>query len=625
MYGRPMPLVYLPDVECLFLGGTELAARGLLIAAIASGGVAELVERLRNGGAKDLGTSLAAGDASSLSRTRAQLARHRGLDGHARREPPRRVEVEPRVRTSGLARPPRNDHAAARLRRIVGPFILRRLKSDPTILQDLPPKNEMKVVCTLTREQATLYKAVVDEELRRIESSEGIERCGRVLALLMFTKQICNHPAQYLGESGPQTKRSGKLARTTEMLEEAVAAGDKALVFTQFCEMGDKLVDHCSANLGCEIVLVHGGTPKKARDEMVRRFQEEPWRNDAFVRTGEVANEGTLGTRSQRGAPMSRWSRFGWYESAPKKPPPERGIRRKKARHHLVGPAIEALENVLRGDSARLARGRTYARAGRTHDLVVKGVKVTGSRATPYTITIELTELSAPAWKKAIDGLAKKAQFSAELLAGQMPQALDEVYVEAGVSVFPKQPADLKTSCSCPDWGDPCKHVADTHYVLGEALDRDPFLLFELRGRTKDQVLDALRAVRGGVNETPAKKAGKSKATPGAGTFEVPTVKLGKLKAGDYDKPREPLPILHFSFDEPVARGAVLRQLGAPTAWEGDASPADILAPLVRAAAEAARCTAMAERSPAGESAELSEPSRRNAKPRARKATGKGR
>ncbi|HMA94108.1 MAG TPA: DEAD/DEAH box helicase, partial [Polyangiaceae bacterium] len=108
-----------------------------------------------------------------------------------------------------------NEDATTRLRRIVSPFILRRLKSDPNIIQDLPPKNEMKVVCTLTREQATLYKAVVDEELRRIESSGGIERRGRVLALLMFTKQICNHPAQYLGESGPLPRRSGKLARTT--------------------------------------------------------------------------------------------------------------------------------------------------------------------------------------------------------------------------------------------------------------------------------------------------------------------------------------------------------------------------------------------------------------------------
>lgn len=305
---------------------------------------------------------------------------------------------------------------------------------------------------------------------------------------------------------------------------------------------------------------------------------------------------------------MSRWSRFGWFESTPKKPPPEHGIRMKKAGTTWWGQRwIEALENVLRGDSARLARGRTYARAGRTHDLVVKGgkvtAKVTGSRATPYKITIELTELSAPAWKKAIDGLAKKAQFSAALLAGQMPQAIDEVFVEAGVSLFPKQRADLKTSCSCPDWGDPCKHVAATHYVLGEALDRDPFLLFELRGRTKDQVLDALRAARGVVGETPAKRAGKSKAAPEDATFEVPTVKLGKLKAGEYDQPREPLPALHFSFDEPVAHGAVLRQLGAPTAWEGNASPADILAPLVRAAAETARRIAMAEPTDASDSA----------------------
>lgn len=305
---------------------------------------------------------------------------------------------------------------------------------------------------------------------------------------------------------------------------------------------------------------------------------------------------------------MSRWSRLGWYESTPKKPPPERGIRMKKAGATWWGQRwIKALEDVLRGDSARLARGRTYARAGRTYDLVVEGgkvtAKVTGSRATPYKITIELAELSAPAWKKAIDGLAKKAQFSAELLAGQMPQAIDEVFVEAGVSLFPKQRADLDTSCSCPDWGDPCKHVAATHYVLGEALDRDPFLLFELRGRTKDQVLAALRAARGGAGEAPAKKAGKSKAAPEGATTEVPTVKLGKLKAAEYDKPREPLPALHFSFDEPVTHGAVLRQLGAPTTWEVTASPADLLTPLVRAAAETARRIAMAEPSDAGESA----------------------
>lgn len=303
---------------------------------------------------------------------------------------------------------------------------------------------------------------------------------------------------------------------------------------------------------------------------------------------------------------MSRLRRFGWYEPAPKKPPPERGIRMKKAGTTWWGQRwIEALESVLRGDSGRLARGRTYARAGRTHDLVVKGgkvtAKVTGSRATPYKITIELTELDDAAWTKAIGGMAKKAQFSAELLAGQMPQEIDEVFREAGVSLFPKQRADLKTSCSCPDWGDPCKHVAATHYVLGEALDRDPFLLFELRGRTKEGVLDALRAARGGASETTSKKGRNAERAAPNATVDVPTVKLGKLKAADYDKAREPLPALHFRFDEPVTHGAVLRQLGAPAAWEGEAAPADVLAPLVRAAAESARRIAMAEPSDAGE------------------------
>jgi uncharacterized Zn finger protein len=299
-------------------------------------------------------------------------------------------------------------------------------------------------------------------------------------------------------------------------------------------------------------------------------------------------------------------SRFGWYEHAPKKPPPERGIRVKKAGTTWWGQLwIEALESVLGGDAGRLARGRTYARAGRTHDLVIKAGKVrarvTGSRPAPYEITIELRELAAPAWKQAIEGLAKKAQFSAELLAGQMPRAIDEVFLELGVSLFPKQREDLKTSCSCPDWGDPCKHVAAAHYVLGEALDRDPFLLFELRGKTKDQVLDALRQARGGTAE--------STTSP-----EIPTVKLGKLTAAEYDQPREPLPALRLRFDAPVSHGAVLRQLGTPGSWQSDASPADVLAPLVRAAADNARRIALAEPSEANEGAAPAK--KRRAKPR---------
>jgi uncharacterized Zn finger protein len=304
-----------------------------------------------------------------------------------------------------------------------------------------------------------------------------------------------------------------------------------------------------------------------------------------------------------------------WHDAPAKKPPPAHGIKMKQAGTTWWGQRwIAALQLVLRGDAGRLARGRTYARAGRTHDLVVSGgtvtAKVTGSRPTPYQITIELAQLPASAWTKAIAGMAAQAQFSAALLAGQMPQQIADVFRDAGTDLFPGKRADLVTSCTCPDWGDPCKHVAATHYVLGEALDRDPFLLFELRGRTKPQVLDALRAARTG--EAPAAPRARRAATPADRRSAsrpaeeaanaaapaaplVPKVTLGKLAAADYDRPREALPAVQLSFDEPGAHGAVLVQLGAPAAWSGAGSPAELLAPLVRAAAARARSIAMAE------------------------------
>jgi hypothetical protein len=200
-----------------------------------------------------------------------------------------------------------NADAAERLRRIVSPFLLRREKRDPLIIQDLPAKHEMKVICTLTREQASLYQAAVDEELRRIEGSDGIERRGRVLALLMSLKQICNHPAHYLSESGPLANRSGKLARLTEMLEEAVAAGDQALVFTQFREMGDRLVAHLGPSLGCEVSFLHGGTPRKARDEMVRRFQDDARGPRVLVLSVKAGGTGLTLTAASHVFHYDRW------------------------------------------------------------------------------------------------------------------------------------------------------------------------------------------------------------------------------------------------------------------------------------------------------------------------------
>jgi len=168
----------------------------------------------------------------------------------------------------------RDPHATERLRRLVGPFILRRVKTDPAIVQDLPEKLEMKVYCNLTPEQATLYEAVVREALGQIEASEGIRRKGLVLSTLLRLKQVCNHPALFLGDGSPLPGRSGKLNRLTEMLEEILSVGDRALIFTQFATMGDLLRDYLQETFGREVLFLHGGTPRKQREQMIDRFQD---------------------------------------------------------------------------------------------------------------------------------------------------------------------------------------------------------------------------------------------------------------------------------------------------------------------------------------------------------------
>jgi SNF2-related domain/SNF2 Helicase protein/Helicase conserved C-terminal domain len=165
------------------------------------------------------------------------------------------------------------EDAAERLRTLTRPFVLRRLKTDRSIISDLPDKLEMKVLCNLTREQATLYRAVVDDMLRRIDEAEGIERRGLVLSTMLRLKQVCNHPAHYLGDGSTLAGRSGKLERTVEMLEEVVQVDERALVFTQFTEMGSMLRSYLQQRLGCQTVFLHGGVPRRQRDAMVERFQ----------------------------------------------------------------------------------------------------------------------------------------------------------------------------------------------------------------------------------------------------------------------------------------------------------------------------------------------------------------
>jgi superfamily II DNA or RNA helicase len=169
-----------------------------------------------------------------------------------------------------------DETATKRLKGLVGPFVLRRLKTDPTIIQDLPDKREIKVYCNLTAEQTTLYKAVVNESLERVNSADedGIQRRGVVLGALMRLKQVCNHPAQFLGDGSALPGRSGKLDRLGEMLEEALSVGDQVLVFTQFAQMGHMLQTYLRSLFGLDVLFLHGGTPQKQRDRMVARFQQ---------------------------------------------------------------------------------------------------------------------------------------------------------------------------------------------------------------------------------------------------------------------------------------------------------------------------------------------------------------
>ncbi len=160
---------------------------------------------------------------------------------------------------------------------------------------------------------------------------------------------------------------------------------------------------------------------------------------------------------------------------------------------------LETLERLMQG--VRLTRGQHYARLGQIVSMEeIKGgvsARVQGSRQKPYRVSIQLAPFNNKQWEKVFDLLADKAIYVAQLLAGDMPENIEDVFNEAGVSLFPTRTIDLQTKCTCPDKVTPCKHIAATHYILGDRFDEDPFLLFRMRGRSQDQIMEALRQRRG--------------------------------------------------------------------------------------------------------------------------------
>ncbi len=207
---------------------------------------------------------------------------------------------------------------------------------------------------------------------------------------------------------------------------------------------------------------------------------------------------------------MSKWD--GWYDDEesewdyyrPSQPRRVEGGIKAKSERGAIGETwwskrwVGVLESF--GMGTRLTRGRNYARQGQVLSIDVEpGVvkaKVQGSMPRPYNVTIRLQPLADKDWERVIEAMASQAIFAAKLLAGEMPENIEEAFSAVHVSLFPTRGAELNTDCSCPDWANPCKHIAAVYYLLAERFDEDPFLIFKLRGRSKEQIIRSLREKR---------------------------------------------------------------------------------------------------------------------------------
>jgi len=199
-----------------------------------------------------------------------------------------------------------DDSSSERLRLAIKPFLMRRVKTDTSVIKDLPEKIEIKERCNLTKEQATLYAAVVESLLDNVEDKSGIERKGLVLAALMKLKQICDHPSLYVKGSNAEANRSGKLRRITEMLDEALSEGDRALVFTQFVGMGEMMKPHFEKELGTDVLFLHGGIPQRSREKMISRFSEKDGPG-IFILSLKAGGTGLNLTQANRVFHFDRW------------------------------------------------------------------------------------------------------------------------------------------------------------------------------------------------------------------------------------------------------------------------------------------------------------------------------
>ena len=290
-----------------------------------------------------------------------------------------------------------------------------------------------------------------------------------------------------------------------------------------------------------------------------------------------------------------------WYDDEYPKAKPRRpasGIRAQSTRGAFgkswwASRWIAALERLV--DSGRLSRGRSYARSGQVLNLDLRpgqvNSRVQGSRSAPYRVQIEVAPLDDRAWDAVADAMASQAIFAAKLLAGEMPQDIEQAFAAAKVSLFPDKAGDLETHCSCPDWANPCKHVAAVYYLLGERFDADPFLIFELRGRSKDQIVEMLRARRTGSATPTASDA--LEALPAQEQAPPLEAELAHFWTGENGEPA--LQELHFRVEPPPLDAAPIKRLGAPPFWSGKPPFVEVMSQAYAAISRAALELALGE------------------------------
>jgi SNF2 family DNA or RNA helicase len=197
---------------------------------------------------------------------------------------------------------------SATLKKLVEPFILRRVKTDQSIIKDLPDKVEQKLYCNLTKEQASLYEAVVKDVTSNIDEADGIQRKGLILATLLKLKQICNHPRQFLQDESDFTPvRSHKLSRLSEMVAEVMEEGESLLIFTQFTELGDALEKYLRHTCHYNTYYLHGGTNRNKREAMITEFQDPETEPSVFILSLKAGGVGITLTKANHVFHFDRW------------------------------------------------------------------------------------------------------------------------------------------------------------------------------------------------------------------------------------------------------------------------------------------------------------------------------